>query len=493
MEAAPKRVRRGGGGSAPDRLSALSDDLLRRVLSFLPSRFAVQTCVLSKRWIDLWRSVPAVQLDINDFVGFDAGINGWRKMKDFANEFLMLHSTERLDVFRLVVARSCRTPEDFQRWARCGLNRQPLVLHIICILQMYWKDLRISRLSSAFCRLKRMDLSFLSLDHSFGDTLNSGCPVLEDLVLYFCRHEFDVIQSDTLKNLSVDCFSQVGDLLVIRAPCLASLCLGSYNYKNCFSLEAGNSLVRAAVSVSVHNGETSQRGQTILLGSLFNVSCLELGGFSAMAILDKELDKFPTFDNLRTLSLKSCFVSEQDVDQFKAIGRFLQKSPNLEKLALHYFWYIEEERQTSDESMLRKVKPVVGPNEFHMLGNLRTLFLDECDLQDNFRILRHFLQRCPNLEKLTIRLCMLPEASTGGKGVKLKTTGKGAKSKKTHSGFRNLVRIQCCKLKSTEIIYKKGVKIQELVSLLLDISECAPMNTTTLTKYEEAMDMYLSD
>jgi hypothetical protein len=54
---------------------------------------------------------------------------------------------------------------------------------------------------------------------------------------------------------------------------------------------------------------------------------------------------------------------------------------------------------------LFQVKPVVGPNEFPMLGNLRTLFLDECDLRDNFRILRHFLQRCPNLEKLTIRLC----------------------------------------------------------------------------------------
>jgi hypothetical protein len=53
--------------------------------------------------------------------------------------------------------------------------------------------------------------------------------------------------------------------------------------KNGLSLEVGNSLVRA--SVSVVNCETSQRGQTILVGSLFNVTSLELDGFSAMVCL----------------------------------------------------------------------------------------------------------------------------------------------------------------------------------------------------------------
>jgi len=54
MEAAARRVRP-GGGSAPDHLSALPDELLRGVLSFLPTRQVVQTTVLSKRWTDLWR------------------------------------------------------------------------------------------------------------------------------------------------------------------------------------------------------------------------------------------------------------------------------------------------------------------------------------------------------------------------------------------------------------------------------------------------------
>ncbi|CAN6241677.1 unnamed protein product [Urochloa humidicola] len=61
MEAAAKQAR-AGGGSAPDQLSALPDELLHRVLSLLPSRQAVHTTVLSKRWIDLWRSMPALNL-----------------------------------------------------------------------------------------------------------------------------------------------------------------------------------------------------------------------------------------------------------------------------------------------------------------------------------------------------------------------------------------------------------------------------------------------
>jgi len=58
-----------------------------------------------------------------------------------------------------------------------------------------------------------------------------------------------------------------------------------------------------------------------------------------------------------------------------------------------------------NKATLKTVRPVVGPIEFPILENLRTLLLDECDLRDNIRLLRHFLQSSPNLEKLTVRLC----------------------------------------------------------------------------------------
>ncbi|CAL4897453.1 unnamed protein product [Urochloa decumbens] len=282
--AAAKRAR----GSAPDRLSALSDELVCHVLSFLPSRQAVQTTVLSKRWMDLCRSC--------------------------------------LDAFRLDL--HCATSDlpdlcrDAERWFRRG----------------------IPRLGSELRRLKRLEFQGVSLDSRFSERLSSGCPVLEDMVLHTYPYQF------------------------------------------------------------------SERIEAIFLGSVFNVTSLELQSFQAMAIMDKELDNFTTFDNLRTLSLNLCFLSNRDANKFKALGRFLQKSPNLEKLILKNFWYSEaivSECRSFDYTRLEMLKPVVGPIEFPMLENLRTLVLVKCDLRDKFRLLCHLLRSSPNLEKLTLQCCDL--------------------------------------------------------------------------------------
>ncbi|CAN6337902.1 unnamed protein product [Urochloa humidicola] len=47
-----------------DRLWALSDDLLRRILHFVPFKEAASTSVLSRRWGSLWRSSGAVNLAV---------------------------------------------------------------------------------------------------------------------------------------------------------------------------------------------------------------------------------------------------------------------------------------------------------------------------------------------------------------------------------------------------------------------------------------------
>ena len=47
-----------------DRLSALGDDLLRRILYLVPAKEAASTSVLSRRWGSLWRSSGAVNLDV---------------------------------------------------------------------------------------------------------------------------------------------------------------------------------------------------------------------------------------------------------------------------------------------------------------------------------------------------------------------------------------------------------------------------------------------
>ncbi|CAN6228199.1 unnamed protein product [Urochloa humidicola] len=462
MEASAKRVR-AGGGSAPDRLSALSDELLHLVLSFLPSRQAVQTTVLSKRWIDLWRLMPALNLNISEFEAPDAVISlseaRWGKMENFTTNLLMRHRAPRLDAFRLhiiyMISRGVDWRPDVDRWIRRAMEYCPVVMEIR-LSSVCGRRYHLPKLVS--CHLKRLNISCVNLESSFAEQLHSGCPVLEDLKIWRCRG-FRGFQSDTLKNLVASECESGPDMWIIRAPSLASVHL-SFPYYNCTDvlLDTGNSLAKASICGS--RIYISGRGEAILLGSLVNVTSLELSCFHAKVFLDKEFDKAPIFQNLRTLSLDECFVGIPEAVKFKSFGRLLQKSPNVEKLTLQNL----------------KVRPA-GPIEFPVLQNLRTLLLDKCYLHGNIRLLCHFLRNSPNLEKLTLRLCKLPKVLPGGKGK--------AKSKKAYFQFQNLVRFKCQKLKSTEIIYKNGTKIQGLVSFFLGISGCAPKNTITLTKYEE--------
>jgi hypothetical protein len=49
--------------SGRDLFGALQDDLIQHVLSFLPSREAVKSATLARRWRHLWRSTPAVRVN----------------------------------------------------------------------------------------------------------------------------------------------------------------------------------------------------------------------------------------------------------------------------------------------------------------------------------------------------------------------------------------------------------------------------------------------
>ncbi|XBI89092.1 hypothetical protein VPH35_026966 [Triticum aestivum] len=49
--------------AAADRLSALADDLLQRILSFAPAKEAAASAALSRRWRPLWRRTAALNLD----------------------------------------------------------------------------------------------------------------------------------------------------------------------------------------------------------------------------------------------------------------------------------------------------------------------------------------------------------------------------------------------------------------------------------------------
>uniref|UniRef100_A0ACD6AID3 Uncharacterized protein n=2 Tax=Avena sativa TaxID=4498 RepID=A0ACD6AID3_AVESA len=64
MRMVPARVPR-----APTKIGDLPEDILLRIMSHPTSREAVQTCLGSRYWRDLWRSVPCIDVSIEEFEG----------------------------------------------------------------------------------------------------------------------------------------------------------------------------------------------------------------------------------------------------------------------------------------------------------------------------------------------------------------------------------------------------------------------------------------
>ncbi|TVU02032.1 hypothetical protein EJB05_52496 [Eragrostis curvula] len=336
-------------GGVMDRLSALPDGLLHLIMSFLPAPQVVRTCLLSSRWRYLWRTMPRLNIDEKDFgisetTSSNALDEKWGKFEDFATNLLLFHdSTSSLDEFRL----SCHLFHwlHLDRWIRRGIEYCPALLQIQ--IQMNWYNYNPSFkmspvMSSNFRHLKTLYLCGLELDRRFMDLLCSSCPVMEDLKLEKCMfsdNHFQRIESSTLKKLVMHCcVNNTSHPLFIMAPSLTYLDLWD-ECQDGIWLQNMDSLVKASIQVAGEN-ETLSLERLGLLGSLFNVTSLELAGFESEVMLSLKSDEFPIFHNLRTIYFNSCFLDHYDLnDKLEALGNFLQNTPCLEKLTLKYCMY----------------------------------------------------------------------------------------------------------------------------------------------------------
>ncbi|KAL6595110.1 hypothetical protein ACP70R_048213 [Stipagrostis hirtigluma subsp. patula] len=339
-------------GDGVDRLSALPDGLLHAVLSFLPAPQVVRTCVLSRRWRRLWRSAPRVNVDeLNLGITVPCSRGDlearWGRFEDFADNLLLFHdSTSSLGEFRY--SSHLYNPRQVDRWVRRGIEYCPAVLEI----QTYsFSDHRRFKLppvaASSLHRLKTLRLSNVNLGCNFTDLLCSGCPFLEDLE--FCCCDFYgncsqgiTIASPTLNKLVMNCCKDnTSHPLVITAPSLVYLRLHFGCYKNGISLHKMDSLVTASIYTD-ENQTFTEKNQRELLGSLFNLTGLELLGFETeVMMLSDKPDKCPIFCNMRTLYLYGCFLDEYDLNEkLEALECFLHNAPFLEKLTLERCMFV---------------------------------------------------------------------------------------------------------------------------------------------------------
>ncbi|XP_024635920.1 F-box/LRR-repeat protein At3g26922 [Medicago truncatula] len=83
-----KRHHKDDSKNEDDLISDLSGCVLHLILSFLNAKEAVQTCILSKRWINLWKTLPTLTLSSSNF-------RTQRSLEQFVYHILSLrdHST----------------------------------------------------------------------------------------------------------------------------------------------------------------------------------------------------------------------------------------------------------------------------------------------------------------------------------------------------------------------------------------------------------------
>jgi hypothetical protein len=178
----------------PDRISALPDELLHHLLSFLRAHELVRTCAVARRWRHLWKSAPALRV---------TGVKGCKNSGWFINFVRTLlqrrDASAHLDSFELdlderdfdfvkpfLPANEWHVNGWFQLAVACGPR---VLLALRTTSGIYenpgdYKTLELLNLPLISRHITRLELQMVSVR---GRTLNfSGCPALADLKMEEC-------------------------------------------------------------------------------------------------------------------------------------------------------------------------------------------------------------------------------------------------------------------------------------------------------------------
>ncbi|XP_076946708.1 F-box/LRR-repeat protein At3g59200-like [Bidens hawaiensis] len=339
-----------------DRLSSLPEDVLSYILSLTPTKFAVQTTILSKRWRYSWMLV--MNLDFDDTHGKPPGsdtnldfdyIHGKSRSLDrFVDQVFKYRKISQVNSFRLHLSSyySCASS-----WIdkAVQLNVHELDIHAVKVeppLSMFTcktltklrlrynvddDDQSVWKWTSSVCLpcLKTLDIVVYKNPFQSTFKLISGCPMLECLSLEVTIRNDEknyIFNIPTLKRLKLT-FSSVITIVVkevvLNVPNLEYLFVGGVLY-SFFVMEDVSSLVEASISFS----EITYNYLWVeLLTGISGVKSLSAHNVSSHVDINIPFTSYmPIFPNMKHLELKGFW-------HYRLIHRFLS-TPGLKHLGI---------------------------------------------------------------------------------------------------------------------------------------------------------------
>ncbi|EYU22857.1 hypothetical protein MIMGU_mgv1a018310mg, partial [Erythranthe guttata] len=207
-----------------DFISKLPDEILVSILSRTSTKDSIRSCVLSKRWRDLYKFVPSVTLRCTDLVkrGGDHDAHSSYLVTNRLRNYLLLRSGSRIRSFSF----RCCEPRSSDRFVSCvhslaRLGVEELVLHFSlpfrfsCHLLFEMQSLKYFHLkwcylirnwkSQKYCNsLQTLELTSVTvLYYGALDCIFSNCLSLESLKIEECTFYDKLWISGSLKSLQI--------------------------------------------------------------------------------------------------------------------------------------------------------------------------------------------------------------------------------------------------------------------------------------------------
>ncbi|XP_020872403.1 putative FBD-associated F-box protein At5g56700 isoform X3 [Arabidopsis lyrata subsp. lyrata] len=181
------------------KISDLSDELLVKILSFLPTQVAVSTSVLSKQWMFIWMWLPKLEF------GFRVR-SRYACLRDFIDKNLPLHKAPIIESLCLSSFCGLLQPEDLKSWVGIAVSRYVRELSInyssydrsvallpcslyrcksLVTLKLIGKKILVD-VPPTVCLPSLKTLRLDSVTYSKDESLRlllSCCPVLDDLFI----------------------------------------------------------------------------------------------------------------------------------------------------------------------------------------------------------------------------------------------------------------------------------------------------------------------